>query len=76
MESGQYPQRRGLPDGVPNGSGGGRTEVARAARSEMTGQHESSGGVPAVRRVSTSEAEGCPPVGHSREWRHSSEPGA
>ena len=43
------PEWRGLPNGVPGGSQdpvgeGGRAEAARAARNEMEGQHESSGG--------------------------------
>ena len=43
------PQRRGLANGVPDGStdpvgGGGRAVAARAARNEMEGQHESSEG--------------------------------
>ena len=47
------PKRRRLPDGAPGGAAapvgkGGRTEAVRAARSAAEGQHESSGGAPAV----------------------------
>ena len=46
---GGAPQREGVPNGVPDGSAdpvgkGGRAGAARAARNEMEGQHESSGG--------------------------------